>query len=166
MLPSIKATKGATPPRLRITLLNLLVETQLLIHWPIDSEQAQRNWFIRQQKPNSRSNWHWQAPSIVDNFELLLDCPQNHRYFRASFWGKFKCLGTDPTKMAISAGTIVEHLDVVKYIWPGEIPGFVNTFSDALLFQATKEWFSKCSLIIIFRKAGPKMLCKWLVKAY
>ena len=51
----------------------------------------------------------------------------------------FKCLGTNPAEMAMSAGSIVEHLDVVEHVCLGEISGLVDTLFDALLFQTTKE---------------------------
>src|SRR3954467_15386712 len=41
--------------------------------------------------------------------------------------------------MAMTAGSVVEHFDVVEDIGPGEIPGFVNPSADAFFFQAAEE---------------------------
>ncbi len=44
--------------------------------------------------------------------------------------------------MAVAAGSIVEHLDVIKDIGLGEVSRFVNALLDTFLFQTTKEGFS------------------------
>jgi len=44
--------------------------------------------------------------------------------------------------MAVSAGTIVEHLDVVEDVCFGQVTGFVDPFLDPLLFQAAEERLS------------------------
>lgn len=38
-------------------------------------------------------------------------------------------------------GPVVEHFDVIEDIRPGQIPGFIDTFSDPLFFQRTEERF-------------------------
>lgn len=43
--------------------------------------------------------------------------------------------------MAVSAISIIKHFDVVEHIRPGKIASFVDTFSNAFFFQATKERF-------------------------
>jgi hypothetical protein len=35
-----------------------------------------------------------------------------------------KCLGTDPAEMAVPAGSIVEHLDVVEDVGANEVARF------------------------------------------
>ena len=70
-----------------------------------------------------------------------MDCPRIGRQFPASRGGAFKRLGTDAAKMRMAAGSVVEDLDIVKNVGSGEVPGFVDAFSDALLLQAAEEGF-------------------------
>ncbi len=53
----------------------------------------------------------------------------------------FKCLWTDPAEMAVSAGAIVKHFDVVEDMGPGHITGLVYPPLDAFLFQTAEEGF-------------------------
>lgn len=39
----------------------------------------------------------------------------------------------------MTAGSIVEHLDVVEDIGSGELAGFVDSFLDPFLFQRAEE---------------------------
>jgi hypothetical protein len=43
--------------------------------------------------------------------------------------------------MAVTAGSVVEHLNVIEDIGAGQIPGFVDAFTDPFLFQAAEEQF-------------------------
>ncbi len=51
------------------------------------------------------------------------------------------CLWADPAEMAVPAGVIVKHFDVIEDIGPGHITGLVAPFLNALLFQAAEEGF-------------------------
>ncbi len=44
--------------------------------------------------------------------------------------------------MAVPAGTIVEHLDVVEDVGTGQVTCFIDTFLDALFLQAAEEGLS------------------------
>lgn len=46
--------------------------------------------------------------------------------------------------MAVTAGTVVEDLDVVENISPGQLPGLVDTLADPFLFQAAEEGLCDC----------------------
>ena len=41
----------------------------------------------------------------------------------------------------MAPGPVVEHFNVIEDIGPGQIPGFIDAFSDALFFQRTEERF-------------------------
>jgi len=43
--------------------------------------------------------------------------------------------------MAVSALPIVEHLDVIEHIGPGQLADFVDAFLDPLLLNAAEEGF-------------------------
>jgi hypothetical protein len=43
--------------------------------------------------------------------------------------------------MAIAPGSIVKDFDVIEDIGPRQIPGFVDAFADAFLFQAAEKGF-------------------------
>ena len=46
--------------------------------------------------------------------------------------------------MAVPAGTIVEHFDVVEDISACQVTCFIDTLLDPLLFQAAEEGLSDC----------------------
>jgi hypothetical protein len=46
--------------------------------------------------------------------------------------------------MAVTAGSIVEDLDVVEDVGAGEFAGFVNALAYALFLQAAEEGFGDC----------------------
>jgi len=37
--------------------------------------------------------------------------------------------------MTVTPGPVVEHFNVIEDIRPGQIPGFIDTFSDPFFFQ-------------------------------
>ena len=41
----------------------------------------------------------------------------------------------------MAPGPVVEHFNVIEDIGPGQIPGFIDAFSDPLFFQRTEERF-------------------------
>jgi len=41
--------------------------------------------------------------------------------------------------MTVATGTIVEHFNVIEYIRPGHIPGFIYSLSDTLFFSELKN---------------------------
>lgn len=41
----------------------------------------------------------------------------------------------------MAPGPVVEHFNVIEDIGPGQIPGFIDTFSDPFFFQRTEERF-------------------------
>ena len=43
--------------------------------------------------------------------------------------------------MTVAPGPVVEHFNVIEDIGPGQIPGFIDAFSDPLFFQRTEERF-------------------------
>lgn len=43
--------------------------------------------------------------------------------------------------MAVTAGSVVEHLNVIEDVGPGQFPGFVDAFADPFFFQAAEERF-------------------------
>lgn len=43
--------------------------------------------------------------------------------------------------MTVAPGPVVKHLNVIEDICPGQIPGFIDAFSDAFFFQRTEERF-------------------------
>ena len=43
--------------------------------------------------------------------------------------------------MAVPPGPIVKDFDVIEDVGPGQVPGFIDAFADALLFQAAEERF-------------------------
>jgi hypothetical protein len=48
--------------------------------------------------------------------------------------------------MAVSTGTIIEHVDVIRYLGFGDLTSRVDALLDPLLLQATKEGFCHASL--------------------
>lgn len=76
----------------------------------------------------------WTAPVSVDKPGLSLDCCRSHGQTPASCRGAFERLGTDAAQMAVTAGSVVEHLDVIEDVGPGHIPGFIDAFTDPFLF--------------------------------
>lgn len=54
-----------------------------------------------------------------------------------------ECLGTDSTQMTVSAGAIVERLDVVEHIGLGEFARFVDALLDAFFLQTAEERFGQ-----------------------
>lgn len=50
----------------------------------------------------------------------------------------FKCLGTDPAKVAVVAGMIVERFDVIEDIGASQITGFIDALLDPFLFQTAE----------------------------
>lgn len=67
--------------------------------------------------------------------------PHDRRQGLSSRRGLFKGLQTDAVEMTVAPGPVVEHFDVIEDIRPGQIPGFIDTFSDPLFFQRTEERF-------------------------
>lgn len=59
---------------------------------------------------------------------LQLDCFRSCGQIPASRRGAFERLGTDAAQMAVTAGSIVECLNVVEDVGPGQIPGCVDAF--------------------------------------
>ena len=43
--------------------------------------------------------------------------------------------------MAVAAGSIVEHLDVIEDVGAGELAGFVDALAHAFFLQAAEEGF-------------------------
>lgn len=43
--------------------------------------------------------------------------------------------------MTVAPGPVVEQLNVIEDIRPGQIPGFIYAFSDTFFFQQTEERF-------------------------
>ena len=60
-----------------------------------------------------------------------ISCPHNEALF--------KSLGTDPTQMAVSACTVVEHFNIIEDIGAGQIASLVESLSYPLLFQTAKK---------------------------
>jgi len=75
---------------------------------------------------------------------LRMDCLHSGRQIPTSHRGAFERLGTDLTQMAVSSRSIIKDLDVIEDIGTGELTGFVDTFADSFLFQATEEGFGHC----------------------
>lgn len=50
-------------------------------------------------------------------------------------------LRADTAEVAVAQGPVVEHFNVIEDIRTGQIPGFVDPFSNALFFQQTEERF-------------------------
>ena len=63
----------------------------------------------------------WTAAGLVDKIP-------------ASCRGAFERLGTDAAQMAVTAGSVVEHLNVIEDVGSGQISGFVDAFADTFLF--------------------------------
>ena len=53
----------------------------------------------------------------------------------------FKGLRTDPAQMAVATGTIIEHVDVIRYLGFGDLTSRVDALLDPLLLQAAKKGF-------------------------
>jgi len=73
---------------------------------------------------------------------LHLDFPRYRGHAAASRRGLFEGFGTDAAQVAMTAGTIVEDLDVVEHVGASELAGLVDAVADAFLFQAAEERFS------------------------
>ncbi len=43
--------------------------------------------------------------------------------------------------MTVAAGPVIEDFNVIEDIGPGQIPGFIDAFSDPFFFQRTEERF-------------------------
>lgn len=43
--------------------------------------------------------------------------------------------------MTVATGPVIEDLNVIEDIRPGQIPGFIYAFSDSFFFQRTEEQF-------------------------
>ncbi len=41
--------------------------------------------------------------------------------------------------MTVAPGPVIEDFNVIEDIGPGQIPGFIDTFSDSFFFQRTEE---------------------------
>lgn len=41
--------------------------------------------------------------------------------------------------MTVAACTVVKHFDVIEYISPGQVSGFVDPFTDEFFFQAAEK---------------------------
>ncbi len=72
---------------------------------------------------------------------LKIGLPMNLRHSPASRRGLFKGLGADTTQVAVTAVTVVEGFNVVEDVGAGHISGLVDSFTNPLLFQATKKRF-------------------------
>ena len=57
----------------------------------------------------------WIAPTTLD-----ISCPHDEACSKAS---------------GLTPGPVVEHFNVIEDIGPGQIPGFIDTLSDAFFFQ-------------------------------
>jgi hypothetical protein len=64
-----------------------------------------------------------------------MDWPHVRRRFLSSRRGLFEDLRTDATEVAVTAGPVVEHFNVIEDIGLGQIMGFIYAFSDTFLFQ-------------------------------
>lgn len=45
--------------------------------------------------------------------------------------------------MTVAPGQVVEHVNIIEDIRPGQIPGFIYAFSDPFFFQRTEERFGR-----------------------
>ena len=68
-----------------------------------------------------------------------MDLPRWWGQFRASSSGALEGLRACTAEVAVPARSIVEHLDAVEDIRPGEILRLVDTLFDSLFLQAAKE---------------------------
>ncbi len=46
--------------------------------------------------------------------------------------------------MTVAPGPIIENVNVIEDIGPGQIPGFVYSLPEAFFFQRTEEQFGQC----------------------
>lgn len=51
--------------------------------------------------------------------------------------------------MTVAPGPFVEHFNVIEYIPPCKIPGFVDPLSDTFFFQCTEELFGHRIILAI-----------------
>ena len=112
-----------------------LLKNEIIIWAPI---QVSHCCFVhrgRQIKPKRRGERH----VGVLRMELGLNCTWIGRQIPASRCGAFERLGTDTTEIGMPAGSVVEDLDIIEDVGSGEVSGFVDAFSDTLLFQAAEE---------------------------
>ena len=63
------------------------------------------------------------------------------RQILSSRRGLSEGLRADAAKVTVTPGPVVEHFNVIEDIRPGQIPGFIDTFSDPFFFQRTEERF-------------------------
>lgn len=61
------------------------------------------------------------------------------RHFLSSRQGLFKGLRTDAVEMSVAPDPVVEDFNVIEDIGPGQIPGFVDPFSDVFFFSELKN---------------------------
>lgn len=73
-----------------------------------------------------------------------MDCPHNRRQILFSRRGLFEGLRTDATEMNVAPRPVIEHFNVIEDIRPGQIPGFIDTFSEPFFFQRTEDRFGHC----------------------
>jgi hypothetical protein len=43
--------------------------------------------------------------------------------------------------MTVAPGPVIEDFNVIEYIGPGQIPGFIDAFTDPFFFKRTEERF-------------------------
>ena len=67
--------------------------------------------------------------------------------------------------MAVPAGTIVEHLDVIEYICTGHVKCFIDSSLDAFLLQAAEEGLSDCIVPAVASSAHAGLQVVGLQKA-
>ena len=57
------------------------------------------------------------------------------RQILSSRRGLSEGLRADAAKVTVTPGPVVEHFNVIEDIGPGQIPGFIDAFSDPFFFQ-------------------------------
>ena len=64
-----------------------------------------------------------------------MDLPHDIRQILSSRRGLFKGLRTDAAEMTVALGRVIEDFNVIEDISPGQIPGFIDAFSNPFFFQ-------------------------------
>ena len=74
-------------------------------------------------------------PIQLDSYNQPMDCPHDNRQILSSRRGLLEGLRTDAAEMTVAPGPVVEHFNVIEDIRPGQIPGFIDAFSDPFFFE-------------------------------
>lgn len=96
-----------------------------------------------------------------------MDCTHAHRQILFSGRGLFESLRTDAARMAVAAGPVVEHLEVIEDIHRDHISGFYIRFLFRSFFKRTEKGFGyriilklQRQLILGARLLAPQKRCQ------